>query len=212
MDTPTTPKEAVNHPQHYGGDTPYEAIKVIEAWNLDFCLGNTVKYISRAGKKSAEKEVEDLLKARWYLERRLQQLGHKEEPLVVEKKARFKSAVSPDGQWMFRLEDGTWVDLRTHENFSRFLENWKSRVVTEGNRNGTPVATSVTLLFDVPVDMTEMMDAVNGFCSKWSMHRGFLLRPIAKLVNRNDTGITDVMIRCSVQEGKDITTSESPKP
>ena len=34
-------KETVNHPQHYGGDTVYEAIKVIEAWGLDFCLGNT---------------------------------------------------------------------------------------------------------------------------------------------------------------------------
>jgi hypothetical protein len=43
--------ESVNHPQHYGGDTTYEAIKVIEAWELGFCLGNTVKYISRAGKK-----------------------------------------------------------------------------------------------------------------------------------------------------------------
>jgi hypothetical protein len=46
-------KEQIHHPEHYGGkDNPYEAIKVIEAWNLGFCLGNTVKYISRAGKKS----------------------------------------------------------------------------------------------------------------------------------------------------------------
>ena len=43
--------ETVDHPKHYGGDTLYEAIKVIEAWRLGFCLGNTVKYISRAGKK-----------------------------------------------------------------------------------------------------------------------------------------------------------------
>jgi hypothetical protein len=67
--------EAVDHPPHYGGeDNPYEAIKVIEAWELDFCLGNTVKYISRAGKKSRHTEVEDLKKARWYLERRIAQL------------------------------------------------------------------------------------------------------------------------------------------
>lgn len=45
-------REAVNSPAHYGGaDNPYEAIKVIEAWDLGFCLGNTVKYIARAGKK-----------------------------------------------------------------------------------------------------------------------------------------------------------------
>ena len=47
--------EQVNHPQHYGGkDNPFEAIKVIEAWDLDFCLGNAVKYISRAAKKGEE--------------------------------------------------------------------------------------------------------------------------------------------------------------
>ena len=62
--------EAVDHPAHYGGaDNPYEAIKVIEAWGLGFCLGNTVKYISRAGKKDAI--VQDLKKARWYLDRQI---------------------------------------------------------------------------------------------------------------------------------------------
>ena len=51
-------KEQVNHPSHYGGgDNPYEVIKVIEAWDLDFHLGNTVKYISRAGKKDQDKEL-----------------------------------------------------------------------------------------------------------------------------------------------------------
>lgn len=62
--------DAVDHPAHYGGaDNPYEAIKVIEAWSLGFNLGNTVKYISRAGKKGAA--VEDLKKARWYLDREI---------------------------------------------------------------------------------------------------------------------------------------------
>ena len=63
-------RETVNHPAHYGGaDNPYEAIKVIEAWALGFCLGNTVKYIARAGKKGAA--LEDLKKARWYLDREI---------------------------------------------------------------------------------------------------------------------------------------------
>lgn len=71
-------KEAVDHPDHYGGeDNPYEAIKVIEAWRLGFCLGNTVKYISRAGKKDAAKELEDLQKALWYLNRRIKHLEKK---------------------------------------------------------------------------------------------------------------------------------------
>jgi hypothetical protein len=62
--------ETVDHPDHYGGaDNPYEAIKVVEAWELDFYLGNVIKYVSRAGKKGDE--LEDLKKARWYLDRKI---------------------------------------------------------------------------------------------------------------------------------------------
>lgn len=65
----------VDHPAHYGGaDNPYEVIKVIEAWGLDFCLGNTVKYIARAGKKDPRAHLEDLRKAAWYLQRRISQI------------------------------------------------------------------------------------------------------------------------------------------
>jgi len=70
--------EQVNHPKHYGGaDNPYEAIKVIEAWDLGFRLGNTIKYISRAGKKEADKTLQDLEKAKWYLEREIAKLKSK---------------------------------------------------------------------------------------------------------------------------------------
>jgi hypothetical protein len=66
-------KENITHPEHYGGkENPYEAIKVIEAWDLDFCLGNVVKYISRAGKKN--NTIEDLKKAQWYLNRKINQM------------------------------------------------------------------------------------------------------------------------------------------
>jgi hypothetical protein len=60
--------DQVNHPAHYtrGG---IEAIDVIEAWDLGFCLGNTVKYIARAGHKGDA--LEDLRKARWYLDREI---------------------------------------------------------------------------------------------------------------------------------------------
>jgi hypothetical protein len=62
--------EHINHPTHYGGaDNPYEAIKVIEAHNLGFHLGNAIKYILRAGKKGDA--IEDLKKAQWYLEREI---------------------------------------------------------------------------------------------------------------------------------------------
>lgn len=67
--------ETVNHPDYYGGeDNTYEAIKVIDAWGLGFCLGNVVKYISRAGKKSCDTEIQDLKKAAWYLDHEINRL------------------------------------------------------------------------------------------------------------------------------------------
>jgi len=73
--------DQIDHPTHYGGDTAYEAIKVIEAWGLGFCLGNTVKYIARAERKGAP--LEDLKKARWYLER---EIANREQSLQIAKK------------------------------------------------------------------------------------------------------------------------------
>lgn len=61
-------QDAVVHPPHYGGDLPTEPIKVIRAWGLNFALGNAVKYIARAGKKDPGKTLEDLKKARFYLD------------------------------------------------------------------------------------------------------------------------------------------------
>lgn len=95
--------DSIDHPAHYGGaDNPYEAIKVIEAWDLGFCLGNCVKYICRAGKKRQRyhtqkcydrmvahsetcscdfdssidrvTQLEDLRKAQWYLSREIERL------------------------------------------------------------------------------------------------------------------------------------------
>lgn len=63
--------DSVNHPNYYSNGG-IEAIEVIEAWDLGFHLGNTVKYISRAGKKNPDKEIEDLQKARWYLDKHIE--------------------------------------------------------------------------------------------------------------------------------------------
>ena len=63
----TTQPDMVNHPPHYtvGG---LEVIDFIEAKELSYHLGNVVKYIVRAGHKNAD-PLQDLQKARWYLER-----------------------------------------------------------------------------------------------------------------------------------------------
>jgi len=78
-------KEMINNPTHYGGKyNQYEAIKVIDAWDLGFSLGNTIKYISRAGKKNPDAELEDLKKAKWYLEHHIQNLEKNKEQLDIQ--------------------------------------------------------------------------------------------------------------------------------
>ena len=67
-------KEMINHPSHYNMGK-YEAIDVIEGWNLNFNLGNAVKYISRAGHK--DDIVQDLKKSLWYIEREIQRIENK---------------------------------------------------------------------------------------------------------------------------------------
>lgn len=72
MATTTPPPESTN-PGHYQA-SGLEAIEVIEAFALDFCLGNAVKYICRHGRKSDGATAIDIKKARWYLTRRIEHL------------------------------------------------------------------------------------------------------------------------------------------
>ena len=65
----------VDHQSHYNHGT-IEVIDAIEDWNLNFCLGNAIKYIARCAYKGNKKE--DLEKAIWYLKRELE----KEEGLL----------------------------------------------------------------------------------------------------------------------------------
>ena len=71
--------DPVQMPKHYAG-SKIETIDYIEDKNLGFCLGNAIKYISRAGKKQSaemtqkQKEIEDLKKAIWYINRRIREI------------------------------------------------------------------------------------------------------------------------------------------
>ena len=64
----------VDHPDHYLKDSGYEVIDVISSWKLNFELGNAVKYIARAGKKDPGKTIEDLEKAKWYIQHQINEL------------------------------------------------------------------------------------------------------------------------------------------
>lgn len=77
QDLSTAKDEAVDHPAYYGGDTPYEVVKVAEAWGFDkdAYLFNVLKYIARPGKGNF---LQDLKKARWYLNRKIARLEAEE--------------------------------------------------------------------------------------------------------------------------------------
>lgn len=68
-----TPITEDTTPNHYNLDP--EPIDVIKAWDLDFCLGNVLKYIARAGKKDGESKEKDLRKAIHYLNYAIEDCG-----------------------------------------------------------------------------------------------------------------------------------------
>lgn len=78
MNKAAVKNDPVNHPSHYTDGI--EVIDYIESKNLPYHLGNAVKYISRAGKKDPDKEIEDLEKAVWYLNRYIEFMKKKKTP------------------------------------------------------------------------------------------------------------------------------------
>jgi hypothetical protein len=62
----------ITHSQDHYKQTDIEPIEVIEEYNLNFCLGNAIKYILRADYKGSK--IADLEKARWYIERELMRI------------------------------------------------------------------------------------------------------------------------------------------
>ncbi|HUS37329.1 MAG TPA: DUF3310 domain-containing protein [Verrucomicrobiae bacterium] len=69
-----SPRDSISHPAHYNAGR-IEVIDAIEDWQLNFHLGNVVKYVARAERKGHV--LEDLQKARWYLDRQIQRLQKK---------------------------------------------------------------------------------------------------------------------------------------
>lgn len=71
--------DLISHPSHYCEGRKYEPKDVIRDWDLNFNLGNVVKYVSRAGRKDAL--LEDLYKARQYLDFEIEYIEKQEEML-----------------------------------------------------------------------------------------------------------------------------------
>lgn len=104
--------EEINHPSHYNPDG-IEAISVIEDWNLNFSLGSVIKYICRYNRKRDQDPLNDLRKARWYLNRHLEQVEAMLEPkattLTPTKEELEKRVLTPtDRDLMLNATDDLW--------------------------------------------------------------------------------------------------------
>lgn len=72
--------DPINHPPHYTFSR-IEVIDAIEAWELSFHLGNVVRYVARADRSGSQ--LDDLKKARWYLNREIERLEKAHDPETV---------------------------------------------------------------------------------------------------------------------------------
>lgn len=68
----------MHNSDYYGKDNPFEPIKIIDYYDLNFSRGNAIKYILRAGNKPGEGVIKDLLKARDYIDHEIEKLQNKE--------------------------------------------------------------------------------------------------------------------------------------
>jgi hypothetical protein len=121
--------DSVNHPSHYNQYKGLEIIQLTEQMN--FNRGNAVKYIARAGFKAPEKELEDLKKARWYVDREIGRLEGSSSGRATEQVEKLKEFIAQDAsdsekenqcacynQRIFSLRYGMTVPIRTIDGWS----------------------------------------------------------------------------------------------
>ena len=99
--------DPVNHPSHYTA-YPVEVIQ-LTAW-MNFCRGNAVKYIARAGLKDPEKEIEDLKKAAWYINYEIDRLE------------KLKAASANVNTFVEKAKQYTAIDELTPELLRLFIQ------------------------------------------------------------------------------------------
>lgn len=106
------------NPAHYRGDRKFEPIEVIEDWNLNYRLGNALKYISRNGRKPGEDPTEGLKKAIWYLEREIASLDTPSGSYVPDEDGVYDEVLTYYGQtvdekeaWPFEATKEDWEDF-----------------------------------------------------------------------------------------------------
>lgn len=110
------PNKAHRTPEHYlGKGTDFDVIDFIKAYDINFNLGNVIKYVSRAGRKSSESKRDDLLKAIDYLNRELDSIFQeeaKEEPFISDE--AFDALLK--GHTVFAFAPIPWEPLELEED------------------------------------------------------------------------------------------------
>ena len=123
----------INHPRYYaaGWSNNAEVIDITE--NLNFNLGNVIKYVARAGRKTDD-PVEDLLKAQWYLDRELERINTA-QVTVYEKEPRMWDlldhippntiVVDKDGDRYRRIQGTAKFEISCLENVHGQYYEWQ---------------------------------------------------------------------------------------
>lgn len=161
-------EQNVNHPAYYGGkDNPYETIKVIEAWGLDdnFDLGNTVKYISRAGKKDKACLLQDLMKAQFYLNHEVEKL-HKYDGNYEKMKAddlikainKYKKELSDKEKEISNADDSNSCDCDHAEEYACEPDECKECKYSDSSDNDCSVHT-----IEIPDDVWAAINTVADY-------------------------------------------------
>ena len=126
-----TTSENVNHPSHYNVGK-IEVIDAIEDWGLNFSLGNAVKYIARADHK--DKPVEDLEKARWYIEREIERRKQNDSDVMLFKFNGDKCYLVRDGN-KFTLDECGYIICDVCEHYGNDTVQYPCDVCCHGGGN-----------------------------------------------------------------------------
>jgi Protein of unknwon function (DUF3310) len=121
---------SVARPVHYGGDSnPHEPIKIIQHYELRFELGNAIKYILRAGKKSSETLADDLVKAIQYLKFALQHYTGEDQ---IPKEEWNDILMEASNQWKSEYDScrnvlSLLVELKNHKDKNGKTASYETR-------------------------------------------------------------------------------------
>ncbi len=131
--------DPINRPSHYAEGRAHEPIDVIEDWQLSYRLGNVVKYVSRAGRKNCA--LEDLKKAKWYLQREIEALEASKSPYSVTYEDVLQDYAACATEGAVRLTepaDEQWDDVPQYQKKQGFFDDFLGQAEWESAFSYSP--------------------------------------------------------------------------